>query len=179
LINSIAEQTNLLSLNASIEAARAGEAGKGFAVVATEIKKLAEQSASSTEIIQGIIRDVTQEAAMTVAIVGEVTAIMETQKEKLKQTQEQFAVLEDDVRKSNAATQEFSSHTAECNASKEEVEHVIVNLSEISEGNAASTEETMASMSELTNTIQELAGVSQQLSALANDLDRNLNFFRV
>lgn len=179
LINSIAEQTNLLSLNASIEAARAGEAGKGFAVVATEIKKLAEQSASSTEIIQGIIRDVTQEAAMTVAIVGEVTAIMETQKEKLKQTQEQFAVLEDDVRKSNAATQEFSSHTTECNASKEEVEHVIVNLSEISEGNAASTEETMASMSELTNTIQELAGVSQQLSALANDLDRNLNFFRV
>ena len=179
LINSIAEQTNLLSLNASIEAARAGEAGKGFAVVATEIKKLAEQSASSTEIIQGIIRDVTQEAGMTVAIVDEVTAIMETQKEKLKQTQEQFAVLEDDVQKSNAATREFSSHTTECNTSKGEVEHVIVNLAEISEGNAASTEETMASMSELTETIQALAGVSQQLSTLANDLDENLNFFRV
>ncbi|MDT2286899.1 methyl-accepting chemotaxis protein [Paenibacillus larvae] len=46
-ITAIAEQTQLLSLIASIEAARAGEAGRGFAVVAEEVKKLAEQSATS------------------------------------------------------------------------------------------------------------------------------------
>lgn len=58
-IMNITAQTNLLALNASIEAARAGEKGRGFAVVADEIRKLAEQSKSAVEKIQGVTGEVT------------------------------------------------------------------------------------------------------------------------
>ncbi|NLK75593.1 MAG: hypothetical protein GX288_09945 [Clostridiales bacterium] len=84
MIKIIAEQTNLLSLNASIEAARAGEAGKGFAVVAAEIKKLAEQSASSIGEIEEILDELKNNSDDAVATMDRLYEVTNEQTDSIR-----------------------------------------------------------------------------------------------
>ncbi|MEB3339470.1 GAF domain-containing protein [Okeania sp.] len=58
LINDLANQTNVLALNASVEATRAGQDDQGFATVASEVRSLAEQSASATQEIEQIVEEI-------------------------------------------------------------------------------------------------------------------------
>lgn len=77
IIDEIAFQTNLLALNAGVEAARAGEAGRGFAVVATEVRALAQRSATAAKKIRQLISQASTEVAGGVDKVAKTDALLQ------------------------------------------------------------------------------------------------------
>jgi twitching motility protein PilJ len=76
-ITKISDQTNMLALNAAIEAARAGEQGRGFSVVADEVRKLAERTASATQEIGKLVRNIQLETTESVAAIERQTQVVE------------------------------------------------------------------------------------------------------
>ena len=179
IISSIAEQTNLLSLNASIEAARAGEAGKGFAVVASEIQQLADQSNQSATTISQVISVLMKEFKQTMEVMDEVENSTREQNKKLAETQNHFHIVGDGIKQSREKTTVIKRSIEECDKVRGIVNELILNLSAISEENAASTTETAESMRILNETIEELLQSSDKLMTISTQLDSDMQFFNL
>ena len=179
IIAGIANQTNLLSLNASIEAARAGEMGKGFAVVAEEIRGLADQSKESADKIRGIVENLISNSNQSVEIMNGVVGEIHQQNEKLGTTLNVFGTLNQEVQKVVGEINVISGELDHIEAYKSDVVEKIDGLTEISQNNAASTEETAATMDQLAEVVEECRQATAQLNVIADELNANAKKFQL
>jgi methyl-accepting chemotaxis protein len=150
VIDEIAFQTNLLALNAAVEAARAGEQGRGFAVVATEVRSLAQRSASAAKEIKDLIND----------SVGKVKAGSELVEASGKTLEE----IMDSVKKVSDIVAEIAAASEEQASGIEQVNNAITQMDDTTQQNAA--------------LVEEAAAASKSMQMQAQQLVSSIAFFR-
>ncbi len=179
VIQSIAEQTNLLALNAAIEAARAGDAGKGFAVVAEEVRKLAEETASSTQKIESITTEIQREIEKANDTMAETKVVVKNADNAAIEVGKVFEETTEAIRKITEQLESLAKNIDTVNQYKEDVTFSIQNIASVIQQSSASTEEVSASVEEQSATIQEIADMAEKLKIIANDLEDKINIFKV
>ncbi len=179
MITSISEQTNLLALNASIEAARAGEHGRGFAVVAEEIRKLAEQSRTTTTTIDEMVTRLQKDAETAVQKMHESGIIVKEEEKCVELTKETFDQIAQAIGQSEKMVTLINQTSVKMEANKTRVMVNIETLSAVAQENAASTEEVSAAIEEQTASAEQIAEASEDLSEMAQSLQAMIRKFKV
>ncbi|MDR2386394.1 MAG: methyl-accepting chemotaxis protein [Deltaproteobacteria bacterium] len=153
-IDEIAFQTNLLALNAAVEAARAGESGAGFAVVADEVRNLAIRSADAAKNTADLIDKTIENITMGSSLV--------------KQTYDGFGALVTDVSQVSEIIEGVAAASSDQRQGISQITIAIQEMDQVTQKNAAVSEQTAGAANSLTNEAKVLDENSQRLDVLVN-----------
>jgi methyl-accepting chemotaxis protein/methyl-accepting chemotaxis protein-1 (serine sensor receptor) len=152
VIDEIAFQTNILALNAAVEAARAGESGQGFAVVADEVRNLAQRCA--------------QAAKDTAAMIDESIAKSSGGKERVDRLAVVIGEIIGESKTVESLVDQVNLGSVNQAQNIDQVSNAMSQVSQVTQTNAASAEESAAAASELDGQSERLMALVEQLSAM-------------
>lgn len=176
----ITSQTNLLALNASIEAARAGESGRGFAVVATEIKKLAESSASMVVGIRTVTDNVSKVVDQLVNDAKHMLHFIDSKVlndyQKLIDVSEQY---NNDAVSFNEIMLDLSATSQELFSSMDMIHSTVEDVAKSTAAGAEGIEKILLSTKEMSKDTTNFLAIAEENISAANELQEMMKSFRL
>ncbi|PWI34963.1 methyl-accepting chemotaxis protein [Vibrio albus] len=161
VIQNIAEQTNLLALNAAIEAARAGEQGRGFAVVADEVRVLAQRTTESTTEIDNMISNLQSSSESAGHIIESCMEDMELSVTQASKANSSMEEIQALIIEISEMSTHISEAAAEQNSTTSEIARSLENISTIADdGHQA--------MAQITSVSENLTELAQKQSGLVH-----------
>jgi len=179
VLNNLTKQTNILSLNATIEAARAGAAGKGFMVVADEIRKLADQSRHSIDVVAQITETIQGEIDETVQVLSEAYPMFQEQIQSVKEADKIFNDVQENMSGFIQQLDGVTESIQQLEQSQITLSEAMSSVSAVSQQSSATSEEVASLSSEQLSVSQGLVSLAEQLESLSNSLKESLSKFTV